>query len=770
MYMASFTVLQLLLSFLLITVLVQSVGMAPPPPFRKGSNTRNNNTPATSGIKRRRTRIRNFKFKLREQAGALDSQNTLTSAFLNVDGISDAKLKDISDFAAHVSPDLFVLLETKRRKEEIGSVIDVPGYDVTEIRRSDVSGDKKGGGIACYFKNTGGVLFKRHNPDINHRDLGYVNNERVWFVTESQHCKTAICTTYVGCQYPDDRHKEWNDGIYWVLQQEASALRSAGYRLQFLGDFNGHVGSVLGQGVPGNNDDINKNGERFLRFLMNCDLRHVNGEHRVVDGVQSKLCRGLWTRQRGASRSVIDFVGMSVEHMDTVVGMNVDDTGSWGGGSDHNWCWIVLRDKFRRLVRLPKRPVKKNVWNIGDDQDWTNFKENVASCLPQGDLSSLSVDELASSLATSLRDGGVASIGYKKQVSRCAMKLKSLPRHVLEEIELKRQMERNWKSLSSCNDSTHEAVVDAEKIYLEQSAKVDGIFSNIKRAEKKKVKTACSGKTPRAKKNFWGVITGKVKQSTDISAVLNSAGVLKSAPDEVCEEIEKHFCTVFNGSMESSVKEPTLSTVDHDHSYCSSSNPPSMPADHNYAKNPEPQLPRIGKSDSIERNPSNWLGRDFSKKELKLVASKLSDGKSRGWDNIPSEFIKYAPDSFFDVLALLFNMMKSSGVFPHGWNCGRITLIHKKGLREKLGNYRPITVSIALCGFYSKVLNERLIEVVEAWGLLGEVQNGFRKGRCGADNIFILNTILWKAKALGLKVHLGFVDISKVVSDLGFIF
>ena len=209
---------------------------------------------------------------------------------------------------------------------------------------------------------------------------------------------------------------------------------------------------------------------------------------------------------------------------------------------------------------------------------------------------------------------------------------------------------------------------------------------------------------------------------------------------------------------------------DHrDHTYASNNFPPFLPVDHNYALNPTPHLPKIGSSDSLEKNPSNWLGRDFSKKELKFIASKLNDGKARGWDNIPNEFIKNAPDAFFENLAILFNSIKKSGIFPQGWNSGRITLIHKKGLREKLSNYRPITVLISLSGFYSKVLNERLIEVVETWVLLGEVQNGFRKGRCGADNIFLLHTILWKAKALGWKVHLGFVDISKVQWDQLFV-
>ena len=45
--------------------------------------------------------------------------------------------------------------------------------------------------------------------------------------------------------------------------------------------------------------------------------------------------------------------------------------------------------------------------------------------------------------------------------------------------------------------------------------------------------------------------------------------------------------------------------------------------------------------------------------------------------------------------------------------------------------------------------------------LLGEEQNGFRKERRMADNNFILDTILWKAKAEGKDVHLAYVDISK---------
>ena len=58
------------------------------------------------------------------------------------------------------------------------------------------------------------------------------------------------------------------------------------------------------------------------------------------------------------------------------------------------------------------------------------------------------------------------------------------------------------------------------------------------------------------------------------------------------------------------------------------------------------------------------------------------------------------------------------------------------------------------------------MEVLETNNLLGEIQNGFRKGRCGSDNVFVLNTILWKAKALRQKVHLGFVDVAKAYDSV----
>ena len=198
-----------------------------------------------------------------------------------MDGLSEPTLEDIKNTVQLKTPDVVFLVETKRRLEDTGIDISIPGYRLHETLRSDVANDKDGGGIAVYTKLSDGILFKLHTPDIANPEAVFVANERVWITAESQSYKTAMCGLYLGCQYGDNRNNDWNDTIYRTIQQESFSLRSQGYRLVYLGDFNGHVGDKLGEGVPGNKPGINQNGRKFLDFLDHTDSVHINGSVRV---------------------------------------------------------------------------------------------------------------------------------------------------------------------------------------------------------------------------------------------------------------------------------------------------------------------------------------------------------------------------------------------------------------------------------------------------------------------------------------------------------
>ena len=272
----------------------------------------------------------------------------------------------------------------------------------------------------------------------------------------------------------------------------------------------------------------------------------------------------------------------------------------------------------------------------------------------------------------------------------------------------------------------------------------------------------------KARRNFWSYVSPSKKQSTDLSAVVDPvSGVVKCGVDEIKTEVEKHLMSVFQGSF---AKIPPTREYEVVIDHCYAFDRPTIPGrllDHGYSVDPSPSLPSLDSSGSLERDPTTWVNKEFSDKEVKNVLKKLKNGKAYGWDQIPNEALKNLPNSMISMITLLFNKIKSSGIMPRGWNQGRITLVHKRGLRELLGNYRPITVLISLAGLYSKVLNERLIEVTDEHQLLGEIQNGFRKGRCGADNNFVMDTILWKCKALRKSVHRCFIDITNALCGIG---
>ena len=96
-----------------------------------------------------------------------------------MDGLNEVTFDDVSSTIHKKSQDLVFLVETKRREEDHGIDISIPGYALHEARRSNLAGDKDGGGIAIYTKLTDGIIFKRHLRDIDDEN-SYINNERVW--------------------------------------------------------------------------------------------------------------------------------------------------------------------------------------------------------------------------------------------------------------------------------------------------------------------------------------------------------------------------------------------------------------------------------------------------------------------------------------------------------------------------------------------------------------------------------------------------------------
>lgn len=123
---------------------------------------------------------------------------------------------------------------------------------------------------------------------------------------------------------------------------------------------------------------------------------------------------------------------------------------------------------------------------------------------------------------------------------------------------------------------------------------------------------------------------------------------------------------------------------------------------------------------------------DFTMNELDW-AIRRSNGLSTGVDNIGYPMIKNLPYRTKEALLDVYNRIYDEGKIPDRWKEGIVVPIPKTGKNQlHLGNQRPITLVSCLGKVLERMVNRRLITILEELGVLGQEQHGFRRGK-GVD-------------------------------------
>ena len=165
---------------------------------------------------------------------------------------------------------------------------------------------------------------------------------------------------------------------------------------------------------------------------------------------------------------------------------------------------------------------------------------------------------------------------------------------------------------------------------------------------------------------------------------------------------------------------------------------------------------------SINHNINEEINKPFTVDEIRKVASKFKCNKSCGNDKIINEFIKHCPERMIVIITRLFNMVLETGTVPHSWCVGLIKPLYKgKGDINNPDNYRGITILSCMGKLFTAVINKRLTYYVEAIGLLGDEQAGFRQGFSTIDHIFVLHSILDIYLHKRKRLYCAFVDYRK---------
>ncbi|CAI5928559.1 unnamed protein product [Closterium sp. NIES-65] len=161
---------------------------------------------------------------------------------------------------------------------------------------------------------------------------------------------------------------------------------------------------------------------------------------------------------------------------------------------------------------------------------------------------------------------------------------------------------------------------------------------------------------------------------------------------------------------------------------------------------------------------SQLLVEDWSEAEVKEALDGMAKGKSPGADRIPKEFFSQHWDSLGGDVLGFAKRFEETAVLPPAALEAVTVLLHKKGAKDQVQNYRPITLLNSTYKLVARVLANRMRKVLHK--VISEEQYEFLPGRRLADGVSLIADIVDAAKCKNADWYFLLVDFQKAFDSV----
>ena len=147
---------------------------------------------------------------------------------------------------------------------------------------------------------------------------------------------------------------------------------------------------------------------------------------------------------------------------------------------------------------------------------------------------------------------------------------------------------------------------------------------------------------------------------------------------------------------------------------------------------------------------------------LKIIRN-LNVNKAHGHDEISIRMLKICDSSIVEPLMIIFKNCLKFGIFPDSWKKSNIVPIHKKGDKQILNNYRPVSL-LPVCGkIFERIIFKNLYEHLEKNNLLSSSQSGFKSSDSCTYQLLSITHLIYSGFDYNpsLETRGVFLDISK---------
>ena len=151
----------------------------------------------------------------------------------------------------------------------------------------------------------------------------------------------------------------------------------------------------------------------------------------------------------------------------------------------------------------------------------------------------------------------------------------------------------------------------------------------------------------------------------------------------------------------------------------------------------------------------------FSEDGIAKIIQNLDPNKAHGHDQISIRILKICGKIISKRVECIFCECLNSGLFPLEWKKANLVPVYKKGDKQCLINYRPVSL-LPICGkIFEKLIFNEMFKFFNEKYLISPKPSGFKPGDSCINQLISITHEIYEALDAGFKVRSVFLDISK---------